>query len=276
VINTEALKVVVTAGVPPLGRMLLWDVFFTSKKRGVSLSVHFPWIDNDENVFCIGFYTAEPVDKKIIATLVIKIIDVPANKHIGLIGFVCVAEEWRGLGLGARLISEAVKFGENNNLDAMALWTKSPRIYTSHGFISDKQEMFGSVKKKSANRCDIMFSTEPWPDAASIKSQQGLPPFASQAKLIKTELASAVVLETQGDRFTVAKWQGKDEDVADLLEASLPDNWSFNVSESDGIVRELLKRNFEVSLEPAAVRMAKNLKNSPMPDFNVIEFLDRV
>jgi hypothetical protein len=61
-----------------------------------------------------------------------------------------------------------------------------------------------------------------------------------------------------------------------MLEASLPDNWSFNVSESDGIVRELLKRNFEVSLEPAAVRMAKNLKNSPMPDFNVIEFLDRV
>ncbi|WP_299827077.1 GNAT family N-acetyltransferase [Pseudomonas sp.] len=276
-INPDTLTVVFTAGVPAPSRTLLWNVFFASKGRGISLPVHFPWMDNNENVVCIGLYDAEPENKQvIIATLIIKIISMADDRYIGLIGLVCVAEGWRGNGFSNRLMSEAIEHGKKINLDALLLWTQLPEIYTRHGFISNVQEMFGTAEQKCVNTCKVIYSTDVWPDLLSTKKQQGLPPFAKTGKLIRSELASIVVLETQNKGITLAKWQGKNSDVVDLLMSSLPNKWSFNVLESDGIIVELLERNFEISLEPSAVCMVKELKNSSILNYIAIEFLDRV
>lgn len=275
--NPSNFKVVLTAGVPEPVRVLLWDVFFASRGRGVSLSVHFPWLDNDENVFCIGILDPEPTrTEKIIAALVIKKVNVSTHLDIGLIGLVCVAEEWRGKGLSSRLMSEATNFGKKINLDALVLWTQKPNVYIGHDFVVDGQDMFGYVQQRKVKHFDITFSSEVWPDLASIRNQQGLPPFAKSGRLISTKLASAVVLDTQDGGITLAKWYGQNEDVADLLESSLPDKWGINISEGDGLVLELQKRDFEVDLKPAAMRMVKNLKNSAIPPLKIIEFLDRV
>lgn len=275
--NPSNYKLVITAGVPEPVRVLLWDVFFSSRGRGVSLSVHFPWLDNDENVFCIGIPKPGATQAgKIIAALVIKRINVSTHRDIGLIGLVCVAEEWRGKGFSSRLMSEATNFGKKINLDALVLWTQKPNIYTGHDFVSDGQDMFGYAQRRKVKHFDIAFSSEAWPDSMSIKSQQGLPPFAKSGRLISAELASAVVLDAQDGGVTLAKWSGRNKDVADLLESSLPNKWGLNIYEGDGLVVELQKRDFEVDLKPAAVRMVKNLKNSPMPELKIIEFLDRV
>lgn len=275
--NRSNFEVVLTAGVPDPIRVLLWDVFFSSRGRGVSLSVHFPWLDNEEDIFCIGILDSEPTrTKKVIAALVVKRIHLSTCRSIGLIGLVCVAEEWRGNGFSSQLMSEATNFGKKINLDALVLWTQKPDVYIGHDFVLDGQDMFGYVRQRKVKHCDIAFSSEVWPDLASIRTQQGLPPFAKSGRLISTELASAVVLDAQDGSVTLAKWCGQNEDVVDLLESTLPDEWGINISEGDGLVLELQKRDFEVDLKPAAVRMVKNLKNSPMPELKIIEFLDRV
>ncbi len=275
--DPSSLKVVVTSGVPAAARELMWEVFFASRGRGVSLPAHFPWIENTDKVFCISLLDAHfPKGEKVIGALVVKMVDVSMHQQVGFVGLVCVAEDWRGKNLSSRLLLEATKLGQDLHLQALVLWTQKPNVYTGQDFVTDGQEFFGSALRGKKSTNTMAFTSVGWPDSADIHNQQGLPPFSSSGKLISTEHAKVVIVESLDGGVTLVKWIGRKEDVADLLECALPDKWGVNISECDALVAELRKRQFKIDLKPAAVRMVKNLKKPPITLSNTIEFLDRV
>lgn len=274
--STSVLKVIVTSGVPESVRILLWDVFFFSRGRGLSLTVHFPWLDNPSDVFCVSIPSPEFSDaRKIIAALVIKKVSI-SDRRIGLVGLVCVAEEWRGKSLSSRLILEATKLACTIELDALVLWTQKPDVYISQDFVVDSQEFFCQVDNKKIRKLELTFASEVWPDLSAIGNQQGLPSFAKSGRRVSTKDASAIVVDGQNGSVTLVDWAGKVKDVVDLIEISLPSKWGVNIADSNELIVELRKRSFEVDIKPAAVRMVKKLKQTAMPEFNLIEFIDRV
>ncbi|WP_165557466.1 GNAT family N-acetyltransferase [Pseudomonas sp. BGI-2] len=275
--DPSSLKVVVTSGVPAPARELLWEVFFASRGRGVSLPAHFPWIDSTDNVFCISLLDAHfPKGEKVIGALVIKTVDVSMHQQVGFVGLVCVAEDWRGKNQSSRLLLEATKLGQNLHLHALVLWTQKPNVYIGQDFVIDGQDFFGCALRGKKSIITMAFTSEGWPDSTGIQNQQGLPPFSIGGRLISTEHAKVVIVESLDGDVTLVKWIGRKEDVADLVECALPDKWGVNISEGDALVEELRKRQFKIDLMPAAVRMVKNLKKPSITLLNTIEFLDRV
>jgi GNAT superfamily N-acetyltransferase len=274
--SASVLKVTVTSGVPESARLLLWDVFFCSRGRGLSLTVHFPWLDNSGDVFCVSMSSSEGSGaSKTIAALVIKKVTM-SDRIIGLVGLVCVAEEWRGKGLSSRLMSEATELARMIEIDALVLWTQKPDVYTGQNFVVDSQEFFCQVANKNITQLVVNFASEVWPDLFAVEHQQGLPSFAKSGKRVSTKDASLVVVNSQNDNVTLVYWAGKIKDVVDLIESSLPSRWGVNIAEGHELIAELRKRDFEVDIKPAAVRMVKKLKQTTMPELNLIEFIDRV
>jgi len=277
VIDTSGFHVVVTTGVPAPTSELLWEVFFTSRGRGVSLPVHFPWMKNSENVFCLSMQAKDAAqEEKVIAALVVKVVNVSIERRVGLIGLVCVAEDWRGQGLSSQLMLEVTQFAKNMQLEALVLWTNKPNVYTSHNFVVDGQESFGYVQNREGRRAAVAFSSEAWPDSVAIDNQQGLPAFAVDGRLISTKSAKIVVLDSKDGNVTLMKWDGEKELVADLLECALPARWAINTLADEPLVEELRSRGFEVDLTPSTVRMVKNLQTTNMQVLKFIEFFDRV
>lgn len=275
-INSSYFETVLSAGVPESARQLIWNIFFASRRRGISLSVHFPWLDSNPNVFCLAIRAPQSTQAEgFIAALVIRRDQTESGQNIGLIGLVCVAEEWRGKGLSSILMSDAINFANQIDLDALVLWTQKPEVYTGHGFAPDGQDMYGFVERTLSHRSCIEFTTEAWPDLESIQAQRGLPPFAVSGRSISTNSAKVIVLESYNG-VTLAEWYGSNAAIVDLLESALPTRWGLTICEGSGLVTELLKRNFKVGLKPAALRLVKNLKAASVLITPEINLLDRI
>lgn len=269
-------EIILTKGIPEPCCQLIWNVFFASRGRGINLSTHFPWIDTADDVFCLAIRDPRSaIVEKTIATTIIKSTKTKAGVRLGLVGLVCVAEEWRGKGLSSRLISDAIDFARKVDLDALVLWTQKPEVYTGHGFVPDNQELFGHVERVLSRRLNVKFTTKMWPELGELKSQRGLPAFAVGGRLISAESAEVIVLDSPNG-VTVAEWHGSDTAVADLLENALPNQWRLNVNEKNSLVVELSKRNFKIDLKAGSLRLVKNLKNSSLLTLPEINLLDRI
>jgi len=275
---TEILsaEIILTKGIPDACRQIIWEVFFSSKGRGVNLSTHFPWIDTTADIFCLAVRDPHSaIVEKAIATMIIKTTQTKAGVRLGLVGLVCVVEKWRGKGLSSLLISDAINLAKRIDLDALVLWTQKPEVYTRHGFVPDNHEFFGCVEKISSRRLNIEFTTKMWPEVAELKSQRGLPAFAVSGRLISADSTEVIVLDSSNGA-TVAEWHGSDTAVADLLECALPNQWKLNANGKSSLVIELSKRNFKIDLKPVSMRLVKNLKNNSLLVLPEINLLDRI
>lgn len=267
------LKPIISSGVPESARALFWEVFFASRGRGIDLATHFPWLACDESVFCIEFINPE-AENETLAALVVRSLDNGSGNAIGLVGLVCVAEQWRGKGLASRLMARAVEFAESENLAALVLWTQKPEVYVNQGFVTDQEDRFGSVECALEQPVKLAYTTHDWPDSAS-RSTRGLPPFAVSGQVISSEKARLVVLASHNG-LTVAEWDGDSKDVVELMMACLPARWSLNSAQDDPLIAELEKSGLALNLQPAAVRMVKYLSGRTAVKLPNIKFLDRV
>lgn len=270
------VDVSVVSGVPEPARALLWEVFFTSRNRGVTLSVHFPWINDELNTFCA--FVTEPGTAgtgPVVAALVIRRTRI-AGHEVGMIGLVAVVEHRRGLGLSSRLMHAAIEFSRSIGLDALVLWTQKPGVYTRQGFVVDGQDSFGRVRRLADEAsAPGQVSMIPWPDICGPGGDQGLPAFASHGQRVMGDNAQLVILHAAGG-VTLASWQGEDTHVAELLLSVMPECWAINVKSSDGLVTVLREKGFDVELSPGAVRMTRLLTTDATLQIPDIEFLDRI
>ena len=262
---------IVHQGVPGSVKALIWEVFFASRGRGIALSVHFPWMDDDQNVRSISIDLTENRTTQTVAALVLK----PARfagSMVGLLGLVCVAAEQRGRGLSSLLIEAAVEAGLQMDWRALVLWTQVPDLYARYGFNLNGNDVFAAIGGPADQRGSKKFRTRPWPWHGDAR---GLPAFSSGATRIITDRASVIVLETTVGA-AVAEWSGDDVEVADLLHASLPDRWSLNAQADDTLIDELSRRGFLCTLRPSSSRMVRELSEHGGMTVPPIRILDRI
>ncbi|MDR0188780.1 GNAT family N-acetyltransferase [Pseudomonas yamanorum] len=268
-------KPVISSGVPESARQLFWEVFFSSRGRGIDLLTHFPWMSCVEKVSCVEIKDSSVSDETI-AALVIRTLDVSKDVSVGLIGLVCVDEKSRGKGLASSLMSSAIKFGEHQNLAALILWTQKPEVYTGQGFITDERDRFGHIQLMQEQRSTLAYTTRDWPDSSYAgEAERGLPPFATGGQMISSENAGIIVL-VAGGGLSIADWFGREKDVVDLIRASMSDRCSLNVGEEDSLISELEEQGLEFDLSPAAIRMVRYLGVAAPVELPKIKFLDRI
>lgn len=265
--------VLVSAGATRAACELFWDVFFSSRGRGVSLRAHFPWLEDSLKVTCLEIRDPARPDKAV-AALVIRAIDLPSEESIGLIGLVCVEEAWRGGGLSAQLISNASCHAEQAGLRALILWTQTPGVYDRHGFSVDEQDLTGRIISPPGRACIVECVREAWPAPGDYSDKRGLPPFASSGQRITGEGAELILVKS-ASLMTLVEWRGATAAVADLIESTISDTWILNVCASDPLIAELNKRRFKVDLVPGATRMIKWLRGGPLT-LPPIKLIDRI
>jgi predicted GNAT family N-acyltransferase len=266
IVDPQQISFSIFSGVPRKARELIWDVFFMSRKRGIDLPTHFPWIEQEQTTNCLMLSDAK--DGATIATLVLRKQTLPSEISYGMIGMVCVDPAWRGCGFSARLLSNTIEFASEQQIHALVLWTGRPGIYSSHGFLSDACDNFGRIEFDSLRlRKQIMCSQR------RIVSNRGLPPFAQQLVLFKSDEAEIIVIEME-QGIALAEWKGPLTAVLDLIDATLPATWHLNTPSNSPIIEGLSKRGYFYTPLPASQRMVRYIDKAV--NIPYISVLDRI
>ena len=263
------------AGVPSSARALIWDVFFYKRNRGVSLTYHCPWIDGQHDIQCITIQLIGETSSPCVATLIIKKMVIAQIGIVGLIGFVCVHQDYRGKKLSSALLDAARELAERDGLVALLLWTTQPTIYESIGFRVDSLELFGEVGRSAVDE-DLEGRVETRQSVTVSESHElGVPAFASATLVYRSRHASLYACRV-GTSLSLVQWSGSVPDVIEVIRSVFPAVWKINVLQADPLIDALSKQGFSLNLEPATYRMV--LPCSDVGDLRIppIGFLQRV
>jgi GNAT superfamily N-acetyltransferase len=243
----------ISSGVPCASRALIWEVFFTSRKRGFYLPTHFPWIEQNFNTYCLTL--SENSCGASVATLVLRIQRLPSGSRYAMVGMVCVDQAWRGHGLSKRLISNALTFASEQQISSLLLWTTKPNIYREHGFTPDNEicDTFNRVSLNPLRPFATVAFTKVSPDAS-----RGLPPFAKQLIRFESDAAELICVDTE-QGMALAEWKGPLPAVFDLIESALPTTWNLNAPEGSQIFDEINRREHFCIPLLGAERMVRHL-----------------
>lgn len=253
---------------------LFWDIFFTSKNRGISLERHFPWLENSS---CnVAFFEAT-MSSVVIGGLVLRqrnyVIDGKEIK-IGMIGLVCVASENRGVGIAAELLKKTIAYADNEGYDYLTLWTNQHHIYASQKFYVADPWLYGWVqtdncfKKLDGNNKTI-----------SESKSTPLPPFATAAFEYSLGCLSFTLLkDKEGD--IVIEYKGHAADLGLFMIQTLSDRWRLNVVKNDPLISALMNYGADVKLSAVNLQMWLDLRE-PHQQASIIEeipipVLDRI
>jgi hypothetical protein len=237
---------------------LIWDVFFASRKRGVSLPFHFPWIEKPGAFYVVWIELGDQA--QVVAALLMKRFLLRNNKPAAMVGLVCVHPKERGKGLSKILLTTASMNAVNLGLKALVLWTQKPSVYESLGYVSVVREQLWnvSVPIKIVKQSNIDLVLE-----KTIELESGLPPYAFGARIYTLGSANAIVLNTiYGD--TVAAWQGQTVDVAMLLFSALSENWLLNALPEDDLPSMLIAMGCKCDCSLGVHRMLGDSRILPM------------
>jgi len=275
ILNYESLKISQSHGVSEGAKKLIWEVFFESRQRGISLSFHFPWLDDHrQKVACLTLEEVDEGGARVCAALVIKQQHIDGLGVVGLVGMVCVAPDHRGRGLSTRLMEAARAYAEDAKLGALVLWTNQPGVYEKVGFVIDSQDLYGTVKQVMGTTVSLESSIRKV-DGISKQSlhTHGVPPFADD--VIEFSDGNVTVTICQSKRgITLADWCGDTERLISLIERVLPDAWQLNILKDAPLLEVLHKHNYKMDLRPGAVRMLRRISmqdNATIPYINILQ-----
>jgi predicted GNAT family N-acyltransferase len=258
----------ISTGVPKQAKDLIWDIFFASRQRGIDFPTHFPWIDHTAGTYCLAL--SKKNDNLLVATLVLRELNLPFGIRCAMIGMVCVNQAWRGQGLSTQLISNVINFAAEQKINSLLLWTTQPGIYSSHGFTPDTEtcDTFGRVNVGSLRSCAEVKFTKGNP-----KITRGLPPFGKQLIHFESDAAEIIGVETS-EGIALADWQSSPPSVVDLIEAALPLTWYLNAPADAPIFDEINQRGYFYTPLPCAKRMVLHL--GPPVSIPYISVLERI
>lgn len=263
-------------GIPKSAQNLMWEVFFESRGRGISLAQHFPWLNSLDGVYGISIKDINSLEKdKTIATLAMRQQVTKDGIRYGLIGLVCVDEKFRGNGLSSLLLERAAQEGADLNWNSLVLWTQKPEIYQNHEFIIDGRELFANVSNRAAIALDKDLDSQFANQDEEFISSSGLPSFATGLLKIKQENIGVLVLKTKTG-YSIAGWDGDNNQVANFLINIMPKNWGINYLYGDQLVAILQEKGLEINVVPGAIRMVRKLNNGYLLDYGNIRILNRI
>jgi hypothetical protein len=274
-VKLDTIKSSQKSYVPINAKKLIWDVFFASRRRGINLEYHFPWINDKKSVTCISLEISNYGHLETLATLIIKKEKIETIGWIGLIGLVCVHQKFRGNGLSSHLMKLAEGYGQNSSLKALILWTTKQEIYRGKGYVEDMREYFGTVRKVSPVEAPEVENNKSYDINVRGFNEDGVPAFASDVIKFSKGLASITVCKTSAGLLLV-EWTGDFMDIITIVIRALPDQWSINVSEDSEIISILKKYGYKVELQPGAVRMVRMLTQEKFDGPPYIGILKRI
>lgn len=272
-IAVNPFKVEILPFVPEDARALIWDEFYVSRGRGRSLDFHSPWIDGGEDVWCV--LVREDRDGRLIGTLVVKMAPGDAKLRCGMIGYVCVAPERRGLGVGHLMLDLAVRRAGDMGYDALLLWTGMPDVYRGHGFAALDTDIFDRyppLHPKIPSATGFVRETE-WP--LFDEKLRGPPAFAKRARRMESDRAHIIVLDTASGP-AVAEWAGDMAGVLTLIATVCPNDWWLNALRGDDLPAELTRQGIcPLDRRPSAM-MARIFAGTVLATIPGVRVLDRI
>lgn len=236
---------------------LMWDVFFRSKNRGVSLYAHFPWLGEMSSYV---WYVTLLDGRDVIGGLCVKeTVDSSEQEKykVASIGLVCVATPFRGRGYAKALLKVAIDEAKKRNYDALTLWTSKHDVYASHGFKLNDNGLFGTIDLGKCAKSGI-YST-PIQLRQSFPSQLGLPPFAKSGFTMNYKDSQVVFIEDDIG-IVLASWSGSLVIIVELLLTMPEKRWRINAHQGDQLLEELLGRGAVLNLMPSNLQMWLPLK----------------
>lgn len=231
---------------------VVWDVFFKSRNRGISLPRHFPWISDGENS---AYYMVAELDGQVVGGLVVRAWESPFEDqkvNLGLIGLVCVEPIYRGRGIASSLLSATVAQAIEEGFDALTLWTGKPDLYKVHGFVGSDVWTYGWARKIKTIQSDANLIAGPvrlieMPSAA-------IPPFAlSVHELVGAQSSVSLVKDITG--WIVTGYSGDARNAALSMQETLPESWRINVERDDPLRDELKYLGFTLDINPVNLQM---------------------
>lgn len=254
--------------VPNIAKNLIWDVFFASRNRGISLESHYPWI-SDDGVVCISISNDS---NKCLGCLVVKKKHINNYGNIGMVGLVCIEPSAQGQGYSKTLLYALTDLFESEDIRALVLWTSKKRVYSAVGFLEDEIESFYLISR-GGNLSHLLNVEE---NAFFVEETTvGMPAFANSIVKVTSRDCEITLLKTPS-AFTLAAYTGSVTDVCRTLCQILPDGWFFN-AKADFPMLNLLKQNgYSVEEKMRSSRM--HLKKCPQDLLVIpeIALLDRV
>ncbi len=236
---------------------LMWDVFFQSKHRGISLQTHFPWL---EKVTDHVWYVTLRDDLNVVGGLCVKEageVSAQGKYKFASIGLVCIAPEFRGRGYAKTILQAAIEEAKKRNYDALTLWTSKHDVYAPQGFKLDDDGLFGTIDLSACVKSES--SSVEIPFRQSYPDQLGLPPFAKSGFTMTYEDAQTIFIEDNSG-IILAEWSGGLENLVELLIAMPEKRWRINAHQGDKLLEKLTERRAMLNLMPANLQMWLPLK----------------
>lgn len=273
--TADSFEIFVSDGIPPESMSLLWQVFFVSRNRGISPEFHFPWIHDKHNLYCVGANFDDGSSQTTAASLILRHRPLDSGKKLGLIGLVCVAEKFRGMGLSTRLLQQAVELAKKQNLTHLLLWTTKPDVYKKLDFETDSTDMFGQVTRRGSRKTEFKLAKDAVASRVYASVLNGAPAFANEVVRYFTLNGASISICKSSLSETLVEYTGMMEQVIDLIDRMMPDRWNLNVPEHAPIIEALSHNGYDTNLKPSAVRMTLALGECDHLS-GTIPFLDRI
>lgn len=255
---------------PPADYLALaWKEFFAGRGRGVTLTAHFPWLDDDG-----VFFVVQREDDAVVGGLAVRpILSRDGQYRAGLIGLVCVRPDRRGLGIARALMAVAIARAADARFDDLLLWTGKPAVYEGLGFRVQDDATVALVQAGTAVPDGLARACT----AATVMSEPGyraaIPPFARTVRRFVNGDASLVVV----DDATVVDWSGADASVARIVAATMPATWRLHALAHDTLPDTLATAGWRVEQSPSRLQMRLPLiDRAGPPDPYRLRLLDRV
>lgn len=232
---------------------VVWEVFFQSKNRGISLLRHFPWISNGDDS---AYYMVAELEGQVVGGLAVREwVGGSIHSHkvkTGMIGLVCISPMFRGRGIVSTLVDATLKQAADDGFDALTLWTGKPDLYRQHGFVEADIWTYGWARRTHLRRprailmdCSAKLVERP---------SAPIPPFAlSTHELIGAQSSVFLVKDSAG--WIVAGYIGDVKEAASSIRATLPENWRVNLEKGDILRDELNNLDYRLDDKPVNLQM---------------------
>lgn len=273
----EITDVSIEAKCPKQLLELMWEVFFMTKDRGISLHTHFPWLEEASSHI---WYVTLHEGRDVIGGLCVKeIYNVFAQEKykVASIGLVCVAPEFRGRGYAKAILQAAIEEAERRNYDALTLWTSKHDVYAPQGFKPHDDGLFGTIDLSECAKPEA--SSMVTPLRQSFPVELGLPPFAKSRFCMSYKDAQAIFIQ-DSNGIILADWKGNLGYLVELLIAMPEKKWRINAHQGDQLLEKLAARGAMLNLTPSNLQMWLPLKpelaNCDWPKLFRFSVLDRI
>lgn len=243
---------------------IAWDIFFYKKNRGISLERHFPWLFDKT----LNYTTLEiKSNDKIVGGLVV-VEKTIHNVKVGLVGLVCISEDFRGKGLLKKLMTALDKICCEDEFSMLVLWTSQHSLYKPYGFNVEDDSIIARMhlKKDHSDCLDI-----PKTFNSVDKSDVPLPPFADNLLKYKDKNVEIIYCEKGNEKYLL-DYTGSMDVVIKTFFANI--SQAFTLNSFVCKMQELASANSyaEIDITKQQIQMVKILNETEKESLKDIRF----